>query len=115
MTEQSDWATQLSAAIQSQFGARPRTVELYSVRAVSPNVVEIIHSDPGGRGVRGIRIDRTSVLSARERISDSSIVELAFDLVYIGMEEPKPEEDFLPPDLDGVTWLRLARWLDENS
>lgn len=115
MTEQSDWASQLSAAVRSQFGARPRTVELYSVTAASSEVVEIVHSDPAGRGLRGIRIDQTSVLSARERISESSIDELAFDLVCIGMEEPKPEEDFLPPDDHGVTWLRLDRWLDENS
>lgn len=88
VTEQSDWASQLSAAVRSQFGARPRTVELYSVTTPSSEVVEIVHSDPAGRGLRGIRIDQTSVLSARERISDSSIDELARRELVAGASVP---------------------------
>lgn len=108
MTEQPDWASQLSAAVRSLFGAKPRAIELYSVKAASSEVVEIVHSDAGGWRRRGIRIDQSSVLSARERIIDGSIDELAFDLVCIGMEEPKPEDDFVPPDDNSRCGRRLT-------
>jgi hypothetical protein len=88
-------------------------VRLHSVTAIPPDAVQMIFSDPQGGGLRGMRIDRASVRSARERVRDSSLDELAFDLVTTGICEPRSSDEFSPADSDGVRWLPLGRWSDE--
>ena len=102
-------------------GKRP-SIPVHSVRATSPEVVEVIYSSRlvGPDGVthytdpdlKGIRIDFASVQAASQPIRESSIDELASHLILLGIEEPRPLEEFLPPDSNGVRWLPLDRWLD---
>lgn len=117
MPEPPEWASRLAAAVEGQFaeiaGRTPTRGQLCSVTAISPDVVEMIYSDPQGGGLRGMRIDLASVRSAGHRVRDSSLDELAFDLVTTGICEPRPSDEFAPADSDGVRWLSLDRWLDE--
>lgn len=115
MSDKLDWSSQLATAVADRFAEGPLEVRLYSVAAVSPEVVEIIYSDPVDGETMGIRIDLTSVRSTGGRIGDSTVDELALELVFVGMCEPKSKDEFLPPDENGVSWLRLREWLDEIS
>ena len=95
-------------------GQPPRlTVHVHSIKATSPEVVEVVYSDFTDTGLKGIRIDLGSARSGSERIRLSSIHELAFDLIHLGMLEPRSLDEFLPPDSNGVSWLPLHRWLGD--
>jgi hypothetical protein len=48
-----------------------------------------------------------------ERIRDSTIEELAFDLILLGVCEPRSMNEFLPPDDNGIAWMPTDRWLDD--
>ena len=113
MDDRSDWASRLAKAVASQLAERAREVQVHSIRATSPEVVEVIYTDSLGTDLKGIRLDLGSVRSGPERIRESSIDELAFDLVLLGLCEPRPIDEFLPPDSDGIRWLPVHRWLDD--
>lgn len=111
----SDWASRLAAAIALELSARPAISQLLSITATSPQEIEVIYSDVADSEVRGIRVSADLVRSAPPRLRDSSVDELAFDIVTMGICEPRPPEDFLPPDANGVRWLWLPGWLEEIS
>ncbi len=67
----------------------------------------------GESELRGIRISADVIRSAPDRIRVSSVDELAFDIVVMGMCEPRPLSEFLAPDASGVRWLSMSRWLKE--
>lgn len=117
MSDRSDWASRLAAAVASKFAetteARDSTVQLHSVRATSPEIVEVIYSDSMHVGLKGIQIDFASVRSGSEIFRESSVDELASNLINLGMLEPRPLEEFLPADTNGVRWLPLHRWLGD--
>jgi hypothetical protein len=114
-----DWASRLAAAIELRLAARAGEVQLHSVTATSSEEVEVVYEvvycDLADSGLRGFRISADVVRSAPERIRESSIDELAFDIVTTGICEPRPPEDFLSPDVNGVRWLSTSRWLEEVS
>ena len=87
-------------------------VTLQSVQVVTPSCVEIVYWWPGEDTLRGIRLDVSSMESASERIRTSSVDELAFDLVAIGMQEPRRIEEFTHPDENAIRWLPTETWLD---
>ena len=103
----------MADAITREAARRSGAVELHSVRATSPEEVEVVYSDRVHMELRGFRISSEVVRSARSRIRDSSIDELAFDIVTTGVWEPRPSDDFLDPDTNGVRWLSIPGWLDE--
>ena len=88
-------------------------VELRSVKATSPEEVEVVYIDHIYNEIRGVRISADEVRSAPQRISDSTIEEVAFDIVTTGICEPRPAEDFDAPDVNGVRWLSVPRWLED--
>lgn len=110
-----DWASRLVAAIELQLAARPSVIQLHWARATSPEKIEVVYSDRATTELRGFRISAELVRSAPERIRDSSVDELAFDIVTTGICEPRLSEDFLSPDTNGVSWLSMSRWLEEIS
>ena len=111
----SDWASRLAAAIALELATRPAIPQLRSITATSSQELEVIYSDVADTELRGIRISADLVRSAPQRLSESSVDELAFDIVTTGICEPRPPEDFLPPDANGVKWLWLPGWLEEIS
>lgn len=110
-----DWASRLATAIELRLKviARPEEVRLHSIAATSSEQVEVVYSAPGDSALRGFRISADMARSAPERISESSIDELAFDIVTTGILEPRPPSDFLPADPNGVRWLSIPSWLKE--
>jgi hypothetical protein len=108
-----DWASRLAAAIERELAKRPGVVQLRSIRATSSEEVEVVYSDGFHPGLRGIRIGLDAIRSAPQRIRVSSVGELAFDIVTTGTHEPRPTDDFLAPDANGVSWLSLSRWFDD--
>jgi hypothetical protein len=110
-----DWASRLASAIEVRLEAiaLPGEVRLHSITAASSEEVEVVYSVSGGTELRGFRICADMVRSAPERISGSSIEELAFDIVTTGILEPRQPSDFLPADPNGVRWLSIPGWLKE--
>jgi hypothetical protein len=93
-----EWATRIADAVCAEFTRRRTYTTLQSIQAVSSEAVEVVYSWPGEDTLRGIRLDLSSVGRASERIRATTAGELAFDLVLVGMEEPRPVEDFTEPD-----------------
>ena len=83
---------------------------VHSIRPVGDDVFEVVFSVPYDAHLRGIRLDRKTVEAATGRLMQSSLDEIAFDEVHIGICEPKPIEEFHPADTAGVHWLPLAEW-----
>jgi hypothetical protein len=117
VSDRSDWAPRLAAAVAFRFAetteARDTTVQLHSARATSPETVEIIYSDSMYVGLKGIRIDFAAVRAGSELFREASVDELALNLINLGMLEPRPLDEFLPADTNGVRWLPLRRWLED--
>lgn len=111
----SDWAHRLAAAIELEIAKWPGTSKVASMAVNSPEEIEVVYADGIGSDLCGIRIGSDVVRSAPQRVRLSSIEELAFDIVSTVIREPRPPEDFLPPDANGVKWLSLSQWLDEIS
>lgn len=111
----SDWASRLASAIEVRLEAiaLPGEVRVHSVTATSPEEVEVVYSAGGETELRGFRISADVARSAPERIRESSIEELAFDIVTTGILEPRRSTDFLPEDPHGVRWLSIPDWLRE--
>ena len=109
------WASRLAAAIKLDLEeiALPGEVRVHSITAISPEEVEVVYSVPRDTAPRGFRVSADIVRSAPERISESSIGELAIDIVVTGILEPRPPSDFLPVGPDGVRWLSIPGWLQE--
>lgn len=112
-----DWASQIAAAVRSELRDRAATqwlhcIELQSVHAASPTAVEVVWACAGRDALRGLRLLQRDVRAASERIRESDPRELAFDLVLVGMQEPRASEEFTAPDADGVRWLPVEAWLD---
>jgi hypothetical protein len=112
MSDDLDWAPCLATAIASKLAERTWEVRVRSVKVAARDVVEVIYTDSLDADPKGIRLDLGSVRLGPERIRALSIDELAFDLIYLGMCEPRSIEDFLPPDSDGVRWLPAHQWLE---
>lgn len=85
------------------------------VRPVADDVLEIVFSAPGDDDERGIRLDRRTIEAARGRLTQSSLDEIAFDVVTMGIGEPRSAEEFTDLDAEGVRWLPLADWLEDIS
>ena len=113
MSNPSDWASRLAYAVAHILPESRSSVLVHSIKVLSSEAIEVIYSYSMDRDLRGIRIDSASVRSASERIRTKSIDELAFYLIHVGMDEPRPKDDFLPADSNGVRWLPLHQWLDD--
>lgn len=107
------WATVLRAHIIREYSKRSETSELYAVRVISDDEIAIVFADGPNRPLKGIRLDRQAVRSGPERIRVSSLSEIAFDLVVMGICEPRLARYFLPPDEEGISWMSAERWLDD--
>lgn len=110
-------AVHLADAVRSELShraARQRLhgIEVRSVRAVSSSTVEVVWSCADENALRGLRLQRSDVRSSSTRIQQSDPKELAFDLVLVGVQEPRAREEFTAPDGDGIRWLPTDAWLD---
>ncbi|MEX0665749.1 MAG: hypothetical protein WD598_13415 [Acidimicrobiia bacterium] len=90
-------------------------VTVHSIRPVGDDVLEVVFSVPFDTHRRGIRLDRNTVEAARGRLMHSSLEEIAFDVVSMGIREPRPLAEFHSADTAGVHWLKLAEWLEDIS
>jgi len=118
----SNWASRLVAALVSELAVAsveshslPSEFQAHSIRATSPEVVELIFSYSPGGELRGMQIGLDSVRAAPWRIRVSSIDEVAWDLVHLWICEPRVMDGFLPPDENGVRWFPVTKWFDEVS
>lgn len=113
MPDHVDWAARLVTAVLEQSAERTTELQLRSVQAVAPDAVELIFFVPGDVNPRGVALDASFVESASERVRSSTIDELAFDVITLGILEPRTIEDFTPPDNKGVRWLPAQQWLGD--
>jgi hypothetical protein len=113
MQEDVDWADRLASAVLAQMARQNTDREIHSVRAVSATAVEIVFSVPGEGTLRGIRLDLSWVEAASGRIEGSTIEELAFNIVHLGVLEPRSIHEFTVEDTAGVRWLSTENWLED--
>lgn len=85
---------------------------MHSVQADRRDVVDVVYSWPGEATRRGLRLDLAFVERAPERIRVSTPEELAFDLVVIGILEPRSPDEFQEADANGIRWLPARAWLE---
>jgi hypothetical protein len=107
-----DWATTLAASVRSMLAGRRMWITVHSIQTVSSDEVQIVFSSPDDATLRGVRLDRQAVAAASERVRTSTLDELAFDVVLLGLEEPRSMGDYGEPDEHGVRWLPMVEWLD---
>ena len=89
---------------------------MHSIRAVTDDVVEVVFSgNPDGDDLRGIRLDRKVLDAAPGRLEGRTLSELAFDVVHLGIGEPRDPAEFDAADASGVRWLPLSDWIAEIS
>lgn len=88
---------------------------LHSIRPVADDVLEVVFSMLGDDDLRGMRLDRKVFDAAAGRLMHSSLEEIAFDVVSMGICEPRRREEFGAADTTGVHWLRLSEWLEDVS
>jgi hypothetical protein len=111
-----DWSSELVTEIEHQLQRTTGLPPVHSVAARSPDEVEIIFWAPTETpGLRGIRLSRDQVRGAGWRIRESTIGELAFNIIHLGIDEPRALDEFSPPDPHGVRWLDIPPWLAEIS
>jgi hypothetical protein len=108
-----DWASRVAGAIGLYLSRYKAEAHVLSVRAPTPDVVELIYAKSANGALRGVRMDSASIQSGPELLSESSIDELAFLVVHVAVLEPRSLEEFLPADGNGIRWLPMRRWMDE--
>ena len=109
------WSSQLAQEVTAQLSRRTTTVAVHSVRPISDDILEIVFSVPGDDDARGIRVDRRVIESTDGRLMQSSLDEIAFDVVAMGICEPRRLDEFREVDTAGVRWLPLSDWLEDIS
>lgn len=77
-------------------------------------MLEVVFSVPGDDDLRGMRLDRKVLDAAPGRLMQSSLEEIAFDVVSMGIREPRRIEEFCA-DATGVRWLPLSEWIEDIS
>ncbi len=113
MPLENSWADRLASAVRDQMAKQDADREIHSVQAISDAAVEIVFSIPGERMLRGIRTDLSWVEAASGRIKGSSVEELAFNLVQLGVLEPRSIHELTAEDNAGVRWLATENWLED--
>jgi hypothetical protein len=110
-----NWASLLADAIEMKLRAlwTPGDPQVHSVTAKAPEEVEVIYSVQSDPRLRGIRIKLHAIREAPARISESTIGELALNIVTTAILEPRPSEDYLRPDRSGIRWLAISKWIEE--
>jgi hypothetical protein len=88
---------------------------VHSIRPVSDDVLEVVFSLPGDDDLRGMRVDRNVLDAEPGRLRQSSLEEIAFDVVSMGICEPRRIDEFCAADTTGVRWLPLSEWLADIS
>ncbi len=107
------WAERLARAVALRLTKDgPEEITLFAADAVSSQTMQVVYAKASDSILRGIRLGSADLRYASARIQASTIEELAFDLVVLGIGEPRPEEEFLPADADGIRWLPASRWTD---
>lgn len=113
MQADSKWADRLTAAILHQIARQDIGRDVKSVRSVAGTAVEIVFSVPGEVTLRGIRLDFSWTEKASGRLKGSTADELAFNVVHLGVLEPRSIDEFTVEDRAGVRWLSTDNWLED--
>ena len=88
---------------------------VHSIRPVTDDVLEVVFSWPGDDDLRGMRLDRKAFDTATGRLMHHTLDEIAFDVVNMGIIEPRRIAEFGATDAAGVRWLPLSEWIEEIS
>jgi len=75
---------------------------VHSIRPAGDDVLEIVFSVPYASELRGIRLERPVIENARGRLLDSSLEEIAFNVVQLSIDEPRNIKKFSVADSEGV-------------
>jgi len=113
MQEDADWADRLAAAVLVQMARENTDRVIHFARAASATIVEIVFSVPGEGALRGIRVDLSWVEAASGRLKGSTFEELAFNIVQLGVLEPRSIHEFTVEDTASVRWLSTENWLED--
>ena len=87
----------------------------HSIRPVTDDVLEVVFSWLGDDDLRGLRLDRNVLDVATGRLMNHTLEETAFDVVSLGIREPRDIAEFRAPDTKGVRWLSLSDWIADIS
>ncbi|HWT32710.1 MAG TPA: hypothetical protein VN107_03035, partial [Microbacterium sp.] len=81
---------------------------------LDPDTVEFLYRQPWDGKLRGLRVTATDI-EPDSRLAGRSLDEIAFLLVYVGILEPKADDEFEPPDSNGIWWSTSRDWLLEGG
>ncbi len=109
------WAAQLAAAVWANQATGGVPVILHRVTPISDGVLEVVFYGGADVTLFGLRLEREVLEAATGRLMGCSVEELAFDVVTLGIREPRARESFFPEDAGGVRWLPLSDWIDDIS
>jgi hypothetical protein len=110
------WSSRLADAVRAELARAGWTPTVHAIRPVTDDVLEVVFSGSrDGNDLRGIRLDRRALDAATGRLQGHTLEETAFDVVYLGISEPRNMAAFDAPDASGVRWLPLADWIADIS
>jgi hypothetical protein len=109
------WSSQLASAVTALLAHETWTPTVHSMRPVTDDVLEIVFSWPDDDDLRGMRLDRKVFDAATGRLMGSTVDEIAFDAVLMGICEPRDMAEFGAADTTGVRWLPLSDWIEDIS
>lgn len=104
------WSWQLAQNVVNIAAGRPH-VRVLSLALPSQEEFEVTFLPVGGAELVGIRLERGALLAKGSRLASSTVEEVAFDVVLLGLLEPRPD---LSPSSgsEGVRWLHLEEWAE---
>ncbi len=102
------WSWRLAVAVVQHAAGRPH-VRVLSLALPSADEFEVTFVPVGGSGPLGIRLDRRVLDAGSSRLSGASVDELAFDVVVLGLVEPRGDGAGDPAS-PVVRWLSLDDW-----
>ena len=111
----STWSSQLADAVRAKLAGTTVAPTVHSIRPVADDMLEVVFSGPGDDELRGMRLDKKVFDAATGRLMGNTLEEIAFDVVYMGICEPRGIEEFGAADATGVRWLPLSDWIEEIS
>ena len=105
------WLAEVAREAAKLLAENPDEVQVEAIRMVGSDTAEFVYRQPWDGKLRGLRL-RTVDIESGSRLTEHTTGEIAFLLVYVGILEPKSDDEFAPPDSDGISWVQSRDWLE---
>ena len=103
------WLAEVAREAIKRLAESSDGVLVEAVRMDGSSTVEFVYRQPADGELRGLRVTKTDI--ANSRLVEHTPGEVAFLLVYVGILEPKSDDEFAAPDSEGIRWVISRDWL----